>query len=125
MLLIQRAWDPHRHAWALPGGHVDRGETARQAAVRELAEETGIHIDPDDLHEIGVYDEPDRDPRGRYVTVAFTATVTEPVEPTAGDDAAQARWVDAALDDLAVAFDHRTIITDAITTARLTAATHR
>jgi 8-oxo-dGTP pyrophosphatase MutT (NUDIX family) len=64
VLLIQRRWDPYAGCWVLPGGHVDPGETARQAGVRELAEETGIQLAADELVEIGTFDEPDRDPRG-------------------------------------------------------------
>ncbi len=40
VLLIQRGWDPHKGAWALPGGHVDPGETSRAAAARELADKS-------------------------------------------------------------------------------------
>ncbi|MEO5877549.1 MAG: NUDIX hydrolase [Streptosporangiaceae bacterium] len=64
VLLIERGWDPHKGLLALPGGHVDAGETAVAAAVRELAEETGVGVDAADLTLIGVYDRPDRDPRG-------------------------------------------------------------
>lgn len=44
LLLIERDDD---HGWALPGGHLDPGETALAGAVRELAEETGLTVDPD------------------------------------------------------------------------------
>lgn len=90
VLLIRRYWPPFADRWALPGGHVDRGETARQAAVRELREETGITVPANDLGLVGVYDEPGRDPRGRYVSVAFVAVV-DFVSPVAGDDASSAR----------------------------------
>jgi 8-oxo-dGTP diphosphatase len=115
VLLIQRRWDPYIGCWALPGGHVDRGETARHAAARELREETGIHIQPDTLTEIGVYDAPGRDPRGRYVSVAFAAVLDHPTEPAAGDDAVQARWVPIPLDPDMLAFDHHRILTDTTT----------
>ncbi|MGW9460911.1 NUDIX domain-containing protein [Streptomyces globisporus] len=87
VLLIQRRWDPHAASWALPGGHCDAGETSLQAAVRELEEETGITIPADTLRQVGAFDGPGRDPRGRYVTVAYTATLPEPVAPTPMDDA--------------------------------------
>lgn len=111
VLLIERDWPPYEGRWALPGGHVDPGETSLQAAVRELAEETGIHLDPADLRQAGVYDAPGRDPRGRYVTTVYLATVPEPLPPVAGDDARTARWWSTSgLPELA--FDHADILGD-------------
>jgi 8-oxo-dGTP diphosphatase len=108
VLLIERGWAPFEGKWALPGGHVDVGETSRAAAARELAEETGIEVDPGALRQLGVYDAPGRDPRGRYVTVAYTLIVDRMV-PTAGDDARAARWWPLnGLPDLA--FDHADIL---------------
>ncbi|MFD4595709.1 NUDIX domain-containing protein [Streptomyces rubiginosohelvolus] len=110
VLLIQRRWDPHAGSWALPGGHVDIGEPSLQAAVRELEEETGITIAATELRQVGAFDDPGRDPRGRYVTVAYTAALPEPVAPTPLDDAADARWW--PLTDLPdLAFDHADILT--------------
>ncbi|HWU10549.1 MAG TPA: NUDIX hydrolase [Streptomyces sp.] len=110
VLLIQRRWDPHAGSWALPGGHVDAGEASLQAAVRELKEETGITVTADELRQVGAFDAPGRDPRGRYVTVAYTATLPELTAPTPLDDAADARWWPInALPDLA--FDHADILT--------------
>jgi 8-oxo-dGTP diphosphatase len=110
VLLIQRGWAPYEGAWAFPGGHVDVGETSRAAAARELAEETGIPVDPDALRQLGVYDAPNRDPRGRYVTVAYTLIVDRTV-PTAGTDARAARWW--PLNELpGLAFDHADILSD-------------
>ncbi|MET9483631.1 NUDIX hydrolase [Streptomyces sp. NPDC006638] len=113
VLLIKRGWDPHKGSWALPGGHVDIGETSLAAAARELAEETGIVVPTQALRQAGTYDSPGRDPRGRYVTVAYTANLTLPVPPTAGDDASAARWW--PLTELpALAFDHAEIIAGAL-----------
>ncbi|MFB8247360.1 NUDIX domain-containing protein [Streptomyces sp. NPDC055952] len=109
VLLIERGWDPYEGCWALPGGHVDAGETSVVAAARELEEEAGIAVAVADLRQVGAFDAPGRDPRGRYVSVAYTATPPAPVVPSAGDDATAARWWPLdALPDLA--FDHADIL---------------
>ncbi|WP_272922176.1 NUDIX hydrolase, partial [Streptomyces sp. SID5614] len=115
VLLIERGWPPHEGAWALPGGHVDRGETALEAAVRELAEETGVRVPTSDLQEIGVFDRPDRDPRGRYITAAYLAIIPAGTSAVAGDDARTARWWPAS-DLPPLAFDHAEIL-DRVTNA--------
>lgn len=109
VLLIERGWDPFEGAWALPGGHVDRGETSLEAAARELKEETGITVPAYDLRQVGVWDAPGRDPRGRYVTVAYLAFVPADTTAVAGDDARTAGWWPMdGLPDLA--FDHADIV---------------
>ncbi|MFB7853492.1 NUDIX domain-containing protein, partial [Streptomyces sp. NPDC056053] len=92
VLLIERGWEPHKGAWALPGGHVDPGETSRTAAARELAEEAGVYAAPEELEPLGVWDAPDRDPRGRYVTAAYHLEVLPGTIVEAGDDATRAEW---------------------------------
>ncbi|MFF0170704.1 NUDIX domain-containing protein [Streptomyces prasinus] len=116
VLLIERDWPPYEGAWALPGGHVDAGETSRAAAARELEEETGVRVAADDLRQIGVWDSPGRDPRGRYVTVAYAAVVPADTRITAGDDARTARWWPLANLPKHLAFDHADIL-PAVTTS--------
>ncbi|MFI0929708.1 NUDIX domain-containing protein [Streptomyces sp. NPDC021012] len=117
VLLIERGWDPHQGQWALPGGHVDSGETSRAAAARELAEEAGVYAAPEELTQIGVFDAPSRDPRGRYVTVAYHLEVVSRTPIEAGDDATRAQWW--PLSDLpTLAFDHATIL-DAVRTTSI------
>ena len=114
VLLIKRGREPFAGAWALPGGHVDPGETFLQAAIREAREETGLAIAK--MAQVGVYDEPGRDPRGRVVSVAFTATALTAVRPVAGDDAVAVAWVPVSevfSGELPMAFDHIKIVTDA------------
>ncbi|GAA1288165.1 NUDIX hydrolase [Streptomyces javensis] len=113
VLLIERGWEPYKGSYALPGGYVDRGETSRQAAARELAEETGVRVRPADLRQIGTFDRPDRDPRGRVVTVAYLAVVPVGTPAVAGDDARTARWW--PLESLpTLAFDHAEILRAAV-----------
>lgn len=96
---------------ALPGGFVDVGETTRTAAVREMKEE--LNLDVKLVRLLGVYDEPDRDPRKHVVSVAFLATPTDlNAVPVAGDDAKEAFiWYESdPLPELVC--DHAKIITD-------------
>ncbi|GAA2984569.1 NUDIX hydrolase [Streptomyces lactacystinicus] len=120
VLLIQRGWPPHAGAWALPGGHVDPGETSRDAAARELAEETGLRVEPADLLQLGAWDTPHRDPRGRYVTVAYLTVVPDDARITAGDDARTARWWPADGLPEQLAFDHAEILTAAVSAVATT-----
>ncbi|TDD08105.1 NUDIX hydrolase [Saccharopolyspora terrae] len=115
VLLVRRADDSDAFAghWALPGGFVDPGETALQAATRELGEETGLTAAG--LTWVGRYDAPGRDPRGRVVSEAFTAVLPQMFRPTAGDDASAAEWI--PLHQITrLAFDHNQILTDALNT---------
>jgi 8-oxo-dGTP diphosphatase len=114
VLLIKRGWPPFEGCWALPGGYVDPGEQAPAAARRELAEEGGLHAGS--LTLVGVYDAPGRDPRGRFVSCAYTTRARHALgralpQPLVGDDAAAARWVrvDHAL-SAPLAFDHAAIL---------------
>lgn len=114
VLLIKRGWPPYAGAWALPGGHLDADETFRQAAIRELREETGVEVQT--LSQVGIYDDPDRDPRGRVVSVAFTAVAPDGARPTAGDDATGVAWVPVSQvisGEVPIAFDHHKILCDA------------
>ncbi|NEB58720.1 NUDIX hydrolase [Streptomyces sp. SID6648] len=112
VLVIRRGWEPHKDELALPGGHVDRGETSRAAAARELEEETGIRVAAEDLDRLDVYDRPDRDPRGRYVSVAYVVTVPADTVAQAGDDATAVQWVPLT-EPGTLAFDHAEILADA------------
>lgn len=111
VLLIQRGIEPFKGCWAFPGGFMNMDETTEQCAIRELKEETGLHVS--ELHQIGAYSKVDRDPRGRTVTVAYLAIVDAPVTVTGQDDAAKAEWF--PIDVLPpLAFDHEDIMRDAV-----------
>jgi len=119
VLLIKRANPPYQGRLALPGGFVELDETVERAAARELFEETGIPRSASRLSRIGVYSEPDRDPRRRVISVAFAALVPNPGADRAGGDAASTQWLpaDRALKE-PLAFDHRRILEDAVAHAR-------
>jgi 8-oxo-dGTP diphosphatase len=113
VLLIQRANPPFQCDWALPGGFVEEGEQACEAAPRELAEETGLSIGGAELRLLGIYDTPGRDPRGWSVSAVYVTCVAEELPAAGADDAGDARWwpVDGLPE---LAFDHGQIIADAL-----------
>jgi len=126
VLLIRRAKPPFAGCWALPGGHVDEGETSRAAAVRELFEECGVPIDATSLQHVGTYTGPDRDPRGQARSEAFVAVPDAEIPPTAGSDSVSTKWVDVAecaSASFPLAFDHARILNDAL--VAVDGATHR
>ena len=108
IVLIRRAGDPFEGQWALPGGFVGVGETVESAATREAAEETGLAVELARL--VGVYSDPERDPRGHNVSVAFLARVVGG-DLVAATDAAEVAVLDP--DSVELAFDHRRIVADA------------
>ncbi len=108
VLLIQRAYDPYKNTWALPGGFVKEAEPLETAARRELKEETGVtNIFMEQLYTFGT---PARDPRGRVISVAYFALINlEEHPPTAATDASDAQWF--RLSELPkLAFDHADIL---------------
>ena len=109
VVLIRRGSEPFKGRWALPGGFVEIGETVEEAADREAAEETGLAVEVARL--VGVYSEPERDPRGHNVSVAFTARVLSG-ELSASTDASEVAVLDP--DSVDLAFDHQKIIEDAL-----------
>lgn len=122
VLLVERGVQPFRGALALPGGFLsDEAEDLLAAAHRELAEEAGLPAEQLHLEQLGVYGSPDRDPRGRVISVAYLAIAPRLPEPIAGTDAAHAWWIptDRALSPAGrLAFDHRRIISDGVERAR-------
>lgn len=111
ILLIKRLNEPYRNHWALPGGFVEYGEMVETAAVREAREETGLDVELTEL--VGVYSDPDRDPRGHTVTVAYRARIVGG-KLKSDSDAKDARFVTAGqINSMDLAFDHKIILRDA------------
>ena len=111
VLLIRRAAPPFKGKWAIPGGYVHPDEALDEAAQRELEEETGL---PDVyLEQLYTFGAPKRDPRGRVITVAYFALVSDDVTVRAGDDAAEAAW-HSVYDLPDLAFDHDEILSYAL-----------
>jgi len=127
VLFIKRGHDPFEGMWALPGGFVEPDETVEEAAARELMEETSLAGVP--VEQLRCFSRPGRDPRGWVVSVAHLAVVPAHriADAKAGDDAADAAWLDLALlpgggftlshggaKVEALAFDHREIVAAAV-----------
>ncbi len=128
VLLIKRKAHPYINRWALPGGFANPQEPLQQTATRELKEETNLEVPAMQL--IGVYSQPNRDPRGWVVSIAYGILLKQDLQATAGDDAKQAQWfvldnnnltlhgADATFDledpNCGLAFDHAQIIKDAV-----------
>jgi 8-oxo-dGTP diphosphatase len=110
LVLIKRGNEPFKGMYALPGGIVEYGERVEDCVVREMREETGLETEVMNL--VGVYSDPDRDPRGHFITIAFNLKVIGG-ELRSGDDAMDANLFELEhLPELAA--DHLKIIKDAL-----------
>ena len=106
IVLIERKNPPH--GWAIPGGFVDYGESVETTAVREAKEETSLDVKIICL--LGVYSQPNRDPRHHTISTVFVAEATG--HPKAADDA---RGIGLFVKDTLpkdMAFDHAKILAD-------------
>lgn len=111
VLLIERGIEPHKGAWALPGGFVLKDESVEECARRELQEETGLgEVFLEQLYTFG---DVERDPRGRVVSVAYYALTNVRERLRATTDAANAAWFPAS-DVPPLAFDHDAILKTAL-----------
>ncbi|OYQ43807.1 NUDIX hydrolase [Flavobacterium cyanobacteriorum] len=116
ILLIQRKNEPYKGKWALPGGFVDKDEDLKDAAIRELKEETGLHVTG--LYQLGAFGKPHRDPRHHTVSVVYVGFAPENAKTTGADDALEAKWF-PVMSLPKLAFDHQDIVDLAIQKAFL------
>ncbi|WP_407423132.1 NUDIX domain-containing protein [Methanobrevibacter sp.] len=115
-ILIKRKNNPYKDYWALPGGFVEYGETVETAAIREAKEETSIDVELKDL--VNVYSEPNRDPRGHTITIAYTAK-GDINKGKADSDAKEIGIFSLEkLNEINIAFDHEKIIKDCLNKAK-------
>jgi 8-oxo-dGTP diphosphatase len=110
ILLINRQHPPFENSFVLPGGFVDPGETTEQAVVREVKEETGYDIQITEF--VGVYSDPNRDPR-QNISIAYFCDVVGGA--AVSSEEGPVSWVN--LSDLKksnLGFDHYKIIEDTL-----------
>lgn len=116
ILMIRRKYEPYKGSLALPGGFVNEGERIEDAARREAKEETSLNIGLQNI--LGVYSDPDRDPRGHLMSTVFvgiipTDNTTNSIRASAREDAAKIEWVSFKnFESINFAFDHKRILLD-------------
>jgi len=109
ILLVRRNISPFKGFWTLPGGHVEYGEKVEEAILREFKEETNLQVKIKDL--IGIYSDPERDPRYHSVSIAYWLESAEG-KITLNDESSEFKLFD--LEDVPdkLGFDHGQIIED-------------
>lgn len=105
VLLWQRARDPFRNAWSLPGGKLEPGETLEASILRHLATKVDVR-EVAHLEQLGTWSDPRRHPRRWELATAYLGLVPLGIEPRVPEDT---RW--HPVDRLPrTAFDHGTIV---------------
>ncbi len=112
-LFIRRGKNPYQGLWAIPGGKLNANDTTLEAAtLREVHEETGVFLQAGELEQVHTFGNIERDPRGRYINVVYTALLNDrPQRPQAraGDDARAVEWIPLHMLPV-LAFDHMQIM---------------
>jgi ADP-ribose pyrophosphatase YjhB (NUDIX family) len=110
IIIIRRGYGPFEGKLAIPGGYMELNETIENAAIREAKEEISLDIELIDI--LGVYSDPDRDPRKHSIAIVF---IGRPIKGNlkAGDDAKDAFWMGFnEIESHEFAFDHKKILID-------------
>jgi len=116
VLLIRRALEPFLNCWALPGGFVGMSESLDAAAARELKEEAGVENVY--LEQLYTFGSPERDPRGRVISVVYFALIdAEGQHLAAASDAVDAAW-HSVFNPPRLAFDHANVLKYAVARLR-------
>ena len=111
VVLVKRKNPPFQDHYALPGGFVEIGEYVEEAVVREAKEETGLEVQVERFS--GIYDDPDRDPRGHVISIAYICNVIGG-ELRADSDAKDVSCMTIKeIKKIKLAFDHAKILADA------------
>ena len=109
IILIKRKNNPFKNIWALPGGFLEYNEKTEDGVIREIKEETGLITKVKSL--IGVYSDPNRDPRGHTISVVYELEILQELIKS-GDDASEVNFFNInELPDV-LSFDHEKIIID-------------
>lgn len=114
VLLVKRNKEPFVGKMVFPGGFMKKGETAEDAAKREVKEETSLDVELNDI--LGVYSDPTRDPRGHIMSTVFIGNLSPNsniTEPVSGDGVTSTKWI--SLDNIEqedFGFDHKKILKD-------------
>jgi len=115
VLLVRRGERPFESHWALPGGFVQADEDLGDTAARELAAQTGAATQgavQGHLEQLAGYAAPDRDPRGRVLSMGYLPDLPDLPDPEAG-----AAFLPVE-DVYGLAFDHDRILADGVERAR-------
>ncbi|TFG29052.1 MAG: NUDIX hydrolase [Promethearchaeota archaeon] len=113
IVLIKRKYPPFKDFYALPGGFIEKGESPKQAVLREAKEETNLDLVI--VKKIGVFDKEGRDPRGKIISTAFKCRIIgDSSKIKGGTDSATAKFFPKEkIKNLDLAFDHRDILKEA------------
>lgn len=113
ILMLQRAKEPLKNYWCLPGGIIDYEESPKEAILREIMEEAGVNTKIKSL--VGVY-RIDNDPRGVTIDIVYEANISGQV--SLSEEHCQYAFYDPQALPKKIAYKHRQAINDWLKTRR-------